>query len=93
MHGVQAAIHDIFTEKADKFLVQLDGHQDRVGPHALQNLLCDGADTGAVLDDHAGAIPVHLAEQIVDQKAGTGDERAQHGREAEEIAGKKDAPG
>ena len=82
---VQPRVAEGGIEKFHEGLVGLDGDQVRIRVHAAQDLGGDGADAGAVFHDHPGAFPVDGSQDLVDQVARTGPDRAQHEGMAEEI--------
>src|SRR5262245_35557337 len=57
--------------------------------HSAQNMGRNGAHSRTIFHNCAGTVPMDFAQQSVDEKAGTGDEGAQHFWMLKEILGKQ----
>ena len=62
----QARIGNFALQKSHEFRIQLDGHQHRIWPHALQDFLGDVADAGAVFHDDPSSLPVDPRKHPLD---------------------------
>src|SRR6185437_8265750 len=89
LHHLQTLVGQRHAQVVDEVRVHLDGDQNRIGAHAPQDLRGDDPDPGSVLDDDARLIPVDRLQQLFDQESRARDDRAEHARVAEEIAGEQ----
>ena len=68
---MESGVHNFFAQESNELLVQFKRQQDRVRAHALENLLGDGSDAWAVLDNHPRFVPVDLVQNVIHQEIGS----------------------
>jgi len=88
-HHLQARIGDGALQEAHEVGIGLDRDQARVGAHPAQHFGRKSAHPRPVFHDDPGVRPINGLQDLVDQKARARDQRAQHSRVLQEIAGKE----
>jgi len=89
MDHVQTVVLQLGPEKLHEVRVGLQHHQHGVRPHSAQDLRSEGAHTRSVLQKDPSAIPIHLGEHVVDQKAGARYQTPEHFGMFKKIAPKQ----
>jgi len=86
---VQPVVVQLGPEESHEVRVGLQHHQYGIRSHSTQNLRREGAHARSVLQKDPSAIPVHLGEYVVDQKAGAGYQAPEHFGMFKKIAPKQ----
>jgi len=89
VHHMQPFVRDPAPKKPYEIGVGLQRHEDRIRPHTPEDLGGEGADPRPVLQEDSCPGPVHFAEDLIDQKAGAGDQTSKHLRMLDKVAAKE----